>query len=298
MQIPRVRVELFAEVGCRGAVVSFDPSHVESNCDSCFDTCNAKFPNQASMHQMVHSMRVVSDDVGDISAAPMLQWSVSAYSVCAGEYQYSKTAVADSVVVQALRPEHSCLDIAEGPKANFIRFDGIPHLDDIYEPKSYHVVYSAESSTYFGFQAYANLHAFQQSGQQQSPPTGYTRLLTARTDDDLATRAGGVVPTFTRPRDAYSHIYSPINKPHVIAGFMADPSGPKEEVIVIIDPDNWLTMNLAPIAGGLGGFISTILAFLSSLYFPISPCLCSSLFPLAPSKGEARLWHRRCCIFQ
>ena len=32
-------------------------------------------------------------------------------------------------------------------------------LQDVYTPQSYHVVYSCESSVYFGYQAYANKYA-------------------------------------------------------------------------------------------------------------------------------------------
>ena len=57
-------------------------------------------------------------------------------------------------------------------------------------------------------------YAFDNSGQQLIPPTGYTRLLTASEDDDLAVSKGGKIPTFSAPRDPISRTYSPYNKPH------------------------------------------------------------------------------------
>ena len=243
--VPRVHVELFQNAGCAGDPVVFDPSHGEHKCTRCFDTCRAKFANGAPMLNAIHSLRVVSDD-GNNAAVDASSWSVSAFGMCAGAYGYSEAQMEAHKVAQALRPASGCVAVRG---ANLIRFDGLPHPDDIYVPQSYHVVYSAESSLYFGFQAYANLHAFQVSGQQQSPRTGYTRLLTAHEDDDLATSSGGVVPTFSWPRDPFSRRYTPYNKPHAVAAWMADVArGPKEEVIVIIDPDNWLTASLAPIA--------------------------------------------------
>lgn len=178
-----------------------------------------------------------------------MKWSVSAYNVCAGSFGYSEEQLKHARVKSHLRPEDGCIDVVGGSEPNMLQFDGMLHPDDVYTPQSYHVVYSCESSVYFGYQAYANKYAFDNSGQQLIPPTGYTRLLTASEDDDLAVSKGGKIPTFSAPRDPISRTYSPYNKPHSLSAFMHDPvRAPKEEVIVIIDPDNWITNTLAPIA--------------------------------------------------
>lgn len=109
-------------------------------------------------------------------------------------------------------------------------------------------MYSVESSTYFAYQSYANLYAFEHSNQQQSPPAAYTRLLTSSEEDDLSVANGGKIPTFTSPREPFSRSYSPYNKPTSLTAYMESDVSPTEEVIVIIDPDNWLVQNIGPIA--------------------------------------------------
>lgn len=118
----------------------------------------------------------------------------------------------------------------------------------IYDAQSYHVVYSCESSTYFAYQAYANYYGFLHSNQQTDPKPGYTRLLTSTEEDDLSVANGGKIPTFTSKREPFSRRYSPYNKPTALTAFMEGPASPTEEVIVVIDPDNWLVQNIGPIA--------------------------------------------------
>ena len=62
---------------------------------------------------------------------------------------------------------------------------------------------------------------------------------------------GGPVPTFVAPRrDAhFSHRYGPFNKADSLDQFMNhNPNPPTEEVVVVIDPDNWLTASVAYVA--------------------------------------------------
>ena len=245
--LPRARVEMFARANCAGAMQHFDQAHVETKCVRCFDTCRAKFPDESPMLNKIRSVRVVLEGAGVVDSRG--GWSVVGNSLCSGAYSYSEEAQEKHTVLRDVRPESGCVNVEGEELPNTLSFYGLPHPDDNYVAQSYHVAYSAESSGYFGYQAYAHLHAFQTTGQQTTPRTGYTRLLTAHEDDDLATSRGGAIPTFAFPRDPYSHQYSPFNKPHIVAGWMADvTSGPKEEVIVLIDPDNWLTATLAPIA--------------------------------------------------
>lgn len=246
--VPRARVEMFAHANCAGDMQHFDQAHVETKCVRCFDTCRAKFPDGSPMLNKIRSIRVVLEGGGG-AGVPPAEWFIAGNSLCSGAYSYSEEEQEKHTVVRNVRPESGCVNIEGRELPNTLSFYGLPHPDDDYVPQSYHVAYSAESSGYFGYQAYAHLHAFQTTGQQTSPRTGYTRLLTAHEDDDLSTSQGGAIPTFSFPRDSYSHQYSPFNKPHIVAGWMADAAwGPKEEVIVLIDPDNWLTMTLAPIA--------------------------------------------------
>lgn len=104
----------------------------------------------------------------------------------------------------------------------------------------YNVAYSAESSTYFGYQAHAGYYAYLTSNQAKD--SVYTRLLTSSEIDDLAE----LIPTFQAKRHPFSKRYGPINKADVIAKWFKSSQSPKEEVIVVIDPDNWLLQNLEP----------------------------------------------------
>ncbi|KAH9261727.1 hypothetical protein BASA81_000383 [Batrachochytrium salamandrivorans] len=105
------------------------------------------------------------------------------------------------------------------------------------KPAKYRVVFSAQSSEYFGYQMYANKLAFMQS--QKGVDCTWTRLLTCQHPDDLSLDPR--FPTFTAPAHPYARRYSPINKPDVIEKWFQSPlDAPREEVIVVIDPDSWL----------------------------------------------------------
>ena len=101
------------------------------------------------------------------------------------------------------------------------------------------IVYSAESSDYFGYQTLSNAFAFLNSSQTEA---SWIRLLTCETPDDLAKS----YPTFTAPRSSYSKRYGPINKPDVIEKWFAsecDAPHPDDN-IVVIDPDNFLMRDM------------------------------------------------------
>mmetsp|Transcript_29823 Transcript_29823/g.72721 ORF Transcript_29823/g.72721 Transcript_29823/m.72721 type:complete len:515 (+) Transcript_29823:40-1584(+) len=223
-----ISIELYSEASCRGEVMRYTPDNDEALCERCADMCHRTFPSGRKMHDGVRSFRVrgPAEVLG-------VGWSVTASAQCAGAYPYEDPGVVRSRV----GPGDACVELG-GDHANIFVFTGLPSVLPS-EKKTYHIAYSAESSTYFGFQAYANYYAFK--GSRQEEGTGYTRLLTAGETDDLATR----IPTFQAPRVEFSNRYAPINKPDVVDKWMRSPQAPKEEVIVLIDPDNWL---LQPIA--------------------------------------------------
>ena len=108
----------------------------------------------------------------------------------------------------------------------------------------YRVVFSAESSTYQTTQTRCNRLAFERSGQHADGGR-WTRLLTMNSADDVSTP----FPTFWAPRHPYSRRYGPLNKPDVIVKWYASASAPvagTDDVIVVIDPDNWLARSLQP----------------------------------------------------
>lgn len=109
------------------------------------------------------------------------------------------------------------------------------------KPAKYRIVFSCESSEYFGYQVWANKLAFLQS--QAGQDCTWTRLLTCQLPDDIAQDVR--FPTFQAPPHPYSRRYSPINKPDVIEKwFTSEADAPKEDVIVVIDPDSWLILPL------------------------------------------------------
>jgi hypothetical protein len=55
-------------------------------------------------------------------------------------------------------------------------------------------------------------------------------------------------PTYYAKRHPYAWRYGPINKADVLTKWFLSPDAPKEDVIVIIDPDNYVTKDLAAVA--------------------------------------------------
>ncbi len=165
--------------------------------------------------------------------------------------------------IATLFPLDDCVEIWEGTRFTHARFIDPPnylgkvqippseliaqrekllhHPVDLKTPAKYRIVFSCESSEYFGYQVWANKYGFFHSSQGDAT---WTRLLTCQEPDDLATLGG--IPTFAAPRHIYSKRYSPINKPDVIAKWYASKDRPQEEVIVVIDPDNWLINTVEP----------------------------------------------------
>jgi len=185
----------------------------------------------------VKSVRVVGQPAD-------LNWSLSLNTNCVGKYSYKNPA--KTSFQNGLTAEDGCVDMTNN--LGSLDWSGVPDENDIYVPQSYRIMYSSESSNYFAYQVYANLLGFERSNQQQEPPTGYIRLLTSPSHDDLSSENGGVVPTFISPKHSLANRYGPFNKADAIHRYMQSPQRPSEEVMVVIDPDNWLTASVAPIA--------------------------------------------------
>jgi len=115
------------------------------------------------------------------------------------------------------------------------------HPDARERPAKARIVFSCESSEYFGYQVWANFYGYLRSGQRSA---SWTRLLTAGKRDDLPNVVQGLA-TFQAKRTLYSRRYSPINKPDIISKWFESPDRPQEDVIVVIDPDNWLLQDIS-----------------------------------------------------
>jgi len=228
-----IAIELYSQAGCTGDVMRYTPANDEERCDRCVDMCQRTFEGSgAKMHDSVKSFRVIGPKTVDGR-----EWWVSADQLCSGVYAYPK----ESLVRKKVKPSGKCTELG-GDSANLFSFNNLPTVLSSENLVSFHIAYSAESSQYFGYQAYANYYAFLHSEQPEQ--TGYTRLLTSSEMDDLEAR----IPTFQAPRIQYSNRYTPINKPDVIDKWMQSSQSPTEEVVVIIDPDNWLLRPLAKYA--------------------------------------------------
>jgi hypothetical protein len=70
------------------------------------------------------------------------------------------------------------------------------------------------------------------------------RLLSADKPDDMAES----IPTFVANRHIASRAYSPINKPDSLDKWLHSSQSPQEEIVVVIDPDNWLLKDVSHFA--------------------------------------------------
>ena len=134
------------------------------------------------------------------------------------------------------------LDIQRREQASYGGGAGLKGSARSSKPAKARIVFSCESSEYFGYQVWANYYGFLTSGQADAT---WTRLLTAGVRDDLPAVVPGLA-TFQSKRHLYSRRYSPLNKPDSLTKWFASADKPKEEVIVVIDPDNWLLKDVSP----------------------------------------------------
>jgi len=169
---------------------------------------------------------------------------VDLFSDCEGKQYWS-----------SVMPLDGCTNLYSWPSTASFRVNHVSSLDAQIEPsvawnvgqtmqtgspekaqKKYRVVFSAESSEYHGFQTQASLYSFMESRQGEAGGM-WTRLLTASQPDDVM----DTFPTFYAKRHPYSLRYSPLNKADTTAKWYASVNAPgPNEVIVMIDPDNWL----------------------------------------------------------
>ena len=118
--------------------------------------------------------------------------------------------------------------------------DKLNHKNTDNDVPSYHIIYSCESSDYCAFQAQTNYYGYLTSGQHIN--SGFTRLLTSSENDDLSS----YIPTFYAPRHQLSRRYSPTNKADSLFKFVNSKINlPNEEIMVIIDPDNWIIRDIS-----------------------------------------------------
>ena len=137
--------------------------------------------------------------------------------------------------------EHIIKEIKNGENSdiynnNNINSDDCPH---------YVIIYSCESSRYFGYQTQSNYYGFLTSKQHKNGH--FLRLLTSSKIDDMAS----YIPTYTIKRHPYSRRYQPLNKGDSLFKWYESPlidsyfEENKIEIISVIDPDNWIIRDIS-----------------------------------------------------
>jgi len=233
-RLPRpLLITFFSEPNCKGEVLKVDSSHSQKRCSGCLDLCDKTF-SSSGMSLLPNpsvSIRIEGDGF------------IEGYSRCIGEYSYD-----DPGYRGGLSEGDGCVNLKGLDIAHFAvlpRLDPVPVASDSSlvktSRKKFRIVFSAESSQYLAWQARVNYHAFKKT--QDERIAGFTRLLTSREPDDLISE----IPTFQAYRHPFSRSYGPLNKPDVIAKWFESALRPSEDIIVVIDPDNWLLKDLSPI---------------------------------------------------
>jgi len=162
---------------------------------------------------------------------------VNIHQQCGGEFQYT-----ENNYVFTIFPFDGCVRLWHQHQVTHIKF--APDSTQLDQPSAmighgdYRVVYSAESSKYMGYQARCNYWGFLQSKQKNA---AHTRLVTMHEADDLVDK----ISTFWAKRHPFSRRYGPMNKPDSLMKWFRSPNKPKERVVVLIDPDNWLVKDIS-----------------------------------------------------
>ena len=228
-----------------------------NDCPLCFQFCGQKF-SQSDQHHLndrgtVQGIKIINNEIsGQIDlysdcGLTQIHSSIFDFEGCVHIYDWPNTAgikvkrntldfpqkLPDPIPKDKLPPlqEHLVRDGVSQESKDLAKREDIP---------SYLITYSCESSEYCAFQAQANYYGYLTSGQHPTK-SGFLRLLTSSEPDDLSL----YVPTFTAPRNLYSRRYSPYNKADVmVKWFQSKPNIPDYDIIVVIDPDNWIIRDI------------------------------------------------------
>jgi len=222
---PMTRVVFYKNKGCKGDSFIIYSNHSESNCENCANLCDIR--GKAGWDVGSSGSVLVEGDM-----------EVNMYQKCRPEYKDA------DYVFTLFGGLDDCFDIWHSRQITHIRFapdsNLLPQEDLLKGSGDYRIVYSTESSRKMGYQSRANYWGFLKSKQTGGTTT---RLVTMHEADDLVDH----LSTFWAKRHPFSRKYSPFNKPDVLTKWFRSPNGPEEEVVILIDPDNWIVQDLAPI---------------------------------------------------
>jgi hypothetical protein len=241
-----LRLSLFSSDDCSGdEVVHLYSSHHERRCQECWDLCNLRYDTtQAQVHQRAGSIRVDASFGNE---------KINLLGSCVGTYEYGSQDVYSPLI--SITARDGCVDLSDFPVSHVEFFDrqvaqGVRKPISSTKPVnfqvksndftgSYMIVYNVEDKEYFRWQVRAHYHSYIQSKQTGG---SYMRLLSGDSYDDISE----FVPTYLTPKHPSAGAYSPLNKPHSIDMWLNSPNAPVEDVLVIVDPDNWLIKDLSP----------------------------------------------------
>lgn len=220
---------IYSESLCKGQKIEISSLSKEKACKTCSDLENKlKWPDGQTVNfQNIKSCQTLSGDM----EVDLYEDAVSDRDADTGSYYASAY------------PNDGCVPIYEWPPLRHVKFvpGSLPDKKgadaaQITDAK-FRIIYSAEAGTYMGYQSQTSYFSFLTSNQGAAT---YTRLVTAHKEDDLM----DTIPSWFGKRHPFSKRYGPLNKPDVIAKYFDSPARPTEEVIVILDPDNWLVRSV------------------------------------------------------
>jgi len=213
-----------------------------------FSLCSNSYNNGDIIDKNIGSIKIISND-NDLAQLNLYSKcdynnyfaSIFTFDECVHLYDWPSTKsimiVPNQLKVEQKRPKPIPKDKLPPliPKGNLeeinVNDDSIP---------SYHIVSSGEMSTYMAFQDQSRYYGFLASNQNKK--ANFTRLITGHLRDDIAE----YIPTFNAPRHPYSKRYGPLNKADVLVKWFESPLNiPNEDIIVVIDPDNFIIRDLS-----------------------------------------------------
>eukprot|EP00924_Labyrinthula_sp_SR-Ha-C_P002996 maker-scaffold_58-snap-gene-0.22-mRNA-1 protein AED:0.05 eAED:0.05 QI:108/1/0.88/1/1/1/9/108/564 len=238
----RAEIRFYAERGCKEE--NFIAAYSDDNADMFYPLCKKynKFPtitNQIKSARVFGNGDRIVDVYSSCSTHTEDKYSASIYPLdgCVAVHNYPKLG-------HITFTDSNFNKIQISPQVRKEQYFLQDHMRNSLNSKikvTANIVFSCESSEYFGYQVMTNYYSFLSSKQKGAT---WTRLLTGRETDDLTKSFQGLA-TYQSKRHLFSRRYSPLNKADAMDKWFKSPDAPKEKVLVVIDPDNWLLKDLS-----------------------------------------------------
>lgn len=216
-------VTFFADKQCKGEAVHLYSASVATDI---YTMCGKESATFSSGKKLYDGGSILVTGSGDLDV----------YQTCNGEDYWASVLPIDGCVNLWVWPPMRAFKFTPDSLSTHL---ATPQDDDVNGKGKYVIAYSCESSKYFGYQAQSAQLGFERS--KQAPGSRMIRLLTCSEPDDL-----NYIPTWNAKKHVYVKRYGPLNKPDVITKWFASPAAPKEDIVVVVDPDNWLIKSVEP----------------------------------------------------